>query len=128
MHAVQAAEKQCFQELRRKDLKVTKAWGLRETFQGFWEFTSKTAARAFFDQWLQKANESALRPITKVAVMLNDQLPGLLNYITHRVTNAVTEGFNSKIQLIKSCARGFRSFENYRVAILFHCGKLHLYP
>jgi len=50
------------------------------------------------------------------------------NYITHRVTNAVTEGFNSKIQMIKSCARGFRSFENYRVAILFHCGKLHLYP
>jgi transposase len=121
-------EKQCFQELRRKDLKVTRAWGMRETLQSFWEFTSKTAAHAFFSQWLQKARESALRPITKAAVMLHDHLPGLLNYITHRVTNAVTEGFNSKIQMIKSCARGFRSFENYRVAILFHCGKLHLYP
>ena len=36
--------------------------------------------------------------------------------------------FNSKIQMIKSCASGFRSFENYRVALLFHCGKLQLHP
>jgi transposase len=123
-----AGEKQSLQELRRKDLKFTRAWGVRETFQSFWEFTSKTAARAFFDQWLQKGKERALRLITKVAVMLNDHFPGLLNYITHRVTNAITEGFNSKIQMIKSCARGSRSFKNYRVAILFHFGKLNLYP
>jgi transposase len=30
--------------------------------------------------------------------------------------------------MIKSCARGFRSFGNYRIAILFHCGKLELHP
>ena len=123
-----AEEKQCFQELRSKDLKVTKAWGVRENFQSFWLFTSKTAARAFFRQWLGKTKDCDLLPITKVATMLKHHLPGLLNYITHRVTNAVTEGFNSKIQMIKSCARGFRSFGNYRIAILFHCGKLELHP
>jgi len=32
------------------------------------------------------------------------------------------------IQSIKANARGFRSFENYRVAILFQCGKLDLKP
>jgi transposase len=30
--------------------------------------------------------------------------------------------------LIKSNARGFRSFDNYRIRILFFCGKLDLYP
>jgi transposase len=35
---------------------------------------------------------------------------------------------NSKIQMIKSNARGFRSFDNYRTRILFFCGKLNLYP
>jgi transposase len=121
-------EKQCFKELRKKDLKVTKAWGVRETFQSFWLFTSKTAARAFFRRWLKDARACDLTPVTKVAAMLEKHLPGLLNYVTHRVTNAVTEGFNSKIQMIKSCARGFRTFENYRIAILFHCGKLELHP
>ncbi|MFN8790245.1 MAG: transposase, partial [Bdellovibrionales bacterium] len=37
-------------------------------------------------------------------------------------------GFNSKIQTIKANARGYRSFSNYRIAILFYCGKLDLYP
>jgi len=44
------------------------------------------------------------------------------------VTNALTEGFNSRIQAIKADARGFRSFANYRIRILFHCGKLDLRP
>ncbi|MGK5082601.1 transposase, partial [Bdellovibrionota bacterium FG-1] len=35
---------------------------------------------------------------------------------------------NSKIQMIKSNARGFRNFEKYRIAILFYCGRLDLYP
>jgi len=35
---------------------------------------------------------------------------------------------NSKIQSLKSAARGFRNFQNYRTRILFFCGKLDLYP
>jgi len=46
----------------------------------------------------------------------------------HPITNALSEGFNSKIQAIKADARGFRRFENYRYRILFHCGKLDLRP
>ncbi|HHY86947.1 MAG TPA: transposase, partial [Verrucomicrobia bacterium] len=37
-------------------------------------------------------------------------------------------GLNSKVQMIKSNARGFRNFENYRTRILFFCGKLDLHP
>ncbi|MBP7946484.1 MAG: ISL3 family transposase [Verrucomicrobia bacterium] len=48
--------------------------------------------------------------------------------LKHHITNAVTEGLNSKIQSIKAAARGFRSFRNYRIRILFFCGKLNLYP
>ncbi|MBL8809894.1 MAG: transposase, partial [Planctomycetaceae bacterium] len=36
--------------------------------------------------------------------------------------------FNSRIQAIKSNARGFKSFQNYRTRILFFCGKLDLKP
>jgi transposase len=60
--------------------------------------------------------------------MLKGHLPGLMSYFNHGVTNALSEGFNSKIQSIKSAARGFRSFKNYRLRILFYCGKLDLNP
>jgi len=64
----------------------------------------------------------------KVARMLKEHLEDILTYFNSFITNAISEGFNSKIQLIRAKARGFRSFENYRVAILFHCGKLDLFP
>lgn len=52
----------------------------------------------------------------------------LLSYFRQRITNALSEGFNSKIQSIKSAARGFRAFENYRTRILFYCEKLQSVP
>ncbi|MDR1281125.1 MAG: transposase, partial [Opitutaceae bacterium] len=59
---------------------------------------------------------------------LKKHLDGLLNYFSSRITNAISEGFNSKIQSIKASARGFSSFANYRSRILFFCGKLDLFP
>jgi transposase len=59
---------------------------------------------------------------------MKNHLDGLLNYRDHRVTNATSKGFNSWIQSIKSAARGFRNFANYRIRILFHCGKLEMTP
>jgi len=44
------------------------------------------------------------------------------------INRATSEGFNSRIQSIKSAARGFRNFENYRTRILFFCGRLELIP
>ena len=50
----------------------------------------------------------------------------MLTWFAHRISNAMAEGFNSVIQIIKAAARGFRNFANYRIAILFRCGKLDL--
>lgn len=72
--------------------------------------------------------KSNLPEMKKIAKMLAKHLDGLLNFTAFRITNAVTEGFNSKIQAIKSEARGFRNFLNYRTRILFFCGRLDLLP
>ncbi|MDQ7051988.1 MAG: transposase [candidate division KSB1 bacterium] len=55
-------------------------------------------------------------------------MQGILNYLKHRITNALLESINSIIQQIKNIARGYKSFENFRIAVLFHLGKLNLYP
>ncbi len=34
----------------------------------------------------------------------------------------------SKTEHIKATARGFRNFKNYRISILFYCGKLDIDP
>ncbi len=114
--------------LQHSAVQTGRAWGIKELFREFWEYQSGTWARKFFDRWYAWAIRSRLSPIKKVAVMLKKHLAGLLAYFNHRITNARNEGFNSRVQSIKSAARGFRSFANYRIRILFYCGKLDLLP
>lgn len=116
------------QILQKSDLRTGRAWALKENFRHFWDSNVEAAGKRFFDGWYGWAMRSRLEPIKKVARMLKTHLPGLLSYFNHYVTNALSEGFNSKIQSIKSAARSFRSFKNYRLRILFYCGKLDLDP
>ena len=117
-----------FQELLQENLKTARAWLHKENFSGFWEQKGRWAAEGYFKRWYASAIRSRLEPIKKVARTLKAHLGNLLNYFTYPITNAVTEGLNSKIQQLKANARGFRSFLNYRTRILFFCGKLDLLP
>ena len=117
-----------FEQLKFSGLKVARAWAIKELFSKLWTYCYEGSARKFFKNWFGWAARSKLKPVIKVARMLKHHLENILTYLRHPITNAVTEGLNSKIQSIKSNARGFRSFENYRTRILFFCGKLSLYP
>lgn len=121
-------ERNKFQKLKNEQLDVGRAWSIKELFTRLWAYTYETSARKFFKRWYFWATHSRLKPIIEVAKMIKEHLSNILTYLRHRITNAVTEGLNSKIQQIKATARGFRNFNNYRIAILFHCGKLSLYP
>jgi transposase len=117
-----------FSELCARNLKTSRAWYHKETFAEFWTQPDAGSALKFFTKWFGAARRSKLEPVKKVALTIKDHLSGLLNYFLHPITNAISEGFNSKIQAIKADARGFRRFANYRYRILFHCGKLDLMP
>ena len=117
-----------FAALKDLQLKVARAWAAKELFTKFWNYREEGWARRFFKDWFGWVSRSRLKPVIAVAQMLKRHLDGLLTYLKHHITNAVTEGLNSKIQSIKSSARGFRNFQNYRIRILFFCGKLNLYP
>jgi len=117
-----------FADLKIQQLKVARAWAAKELFSRFWTYQEEGWARRFFKGWFRWVSRSRLKPMSDVAWLLKRHLDHLLTYLKHHITNAVTEGLNSKIQSIKSAARGFRSFKNYRTRILFFCGKLDLYP
>lgn len=117
-----------FNELQALGLKVGRAHAIKETFDHFWDYRYPGCARKFFKQWYGWARRSKLEPVKRVAKMIHDHFENIITYLKHRITNATTEGFNGVIQTIKANARGFRNFENYRVAILFQCGKLDLKP
>ncbi|RKY55389.1 MAG: ISL3 family transposase, partial [Candidatus Neomarinimicrobiota bacterium] len=52
----------------------------------------------------------------------------LFTRVKRKISNGLPERFNSRIQQIKMATRGFRSFRNYRVSILFYLGALDVNP
>ena len=120
--------KQHFESLLESNLRTAKAWAYKEQMVEFWHQPDADAGNAFFQQWYRSVMSSRLPRVKKVAKTLKAHLGGLLTYFKHRISNALTEGFNSKIQALKADARGFRKFENYRTRILFFCGRLDLAP
>jgi len=117
-----------FKELVDRELKTSKAWHHRSLFSEFWNHSCVPSARRFFDQWFKRAVRSKIKPIVDVARTLLRHLPGLLAYITHRITNALSESLNSRIQTLKNNARGFHRFSSFRTRILFFLGGLDLQP
>ena len=120
--------KRDFRNLNINQLAVGRAWNRKELLRGLWKYSYEKSARTFFNKWYFSATHSRLKPVIKVAKMIKKYLENILTYLKHRISNGFAEGMNSVIQHIKATARGFRNFQNYRIAILFFCGRLDLYP
>jgi len=116
-----------FDEIKKRKLKTSRAWAIKESLRRFWDYRYPKNAEKYFKRWYFWATHSRLKPMIKAAKTLKSHLPNILTYFKHLITNSVTEGLNSKIQTIKQMACGFRNRAHYRKAILFHCGGLDLY-
>jgi transposase len=101
---------------------------MKEAFRHIWDHRSIPPARAFLDRWQAWAICSRLKSMIHVAGIIQRHLENILNYITRRITNAVTEGPNAKIQWIKCSSRGFRDQERFKAGALFPLRWLDLDP
>ena len=126
--AMTEKQKMAFAAVSGLELETAKVWMFKENFRQFFACHTEYGARLFFARWHEAALVLGNPHLTKVAEMLRRHLDGLLAYVRHRVSNGIAEGLNGQIQLIKASARGFRQFDNFRVAILFFLGKLDVYP
>ncbi len=116
-----------FEDIMAANLKTGQAWSLAETFKEVLDSKEPVQAIAYFDMWIDKVKDSGLKAMQKVAGTFKNHMEGIINYVVHKITNAKTERFNGKIQNLKNIARGYRTYKNFRSAILFFNGKLDLY-
>ena len=62
--------------------------------------------------WMEWARMTKLRPFARLADTVERNLAHILAWFVSRLSNAVMEGTNSMISVIKSRARGFRDVQN----------------
>lgn len=96
---------ECYEEwfahLKTLHLKTGRAWAIKESLRDLWRYQRKGWALRHWKVWYFWATHSALKPVVKVARTVKRYLPNILTYFDHRITNATSEGLNSKIQTVK---------------------------
>lgn len=100
------------------------AYRLKELFNDLWTMPDKPAANAFLNDWCAQVEKAEIPAFQKFANTLKAHWSGIIHFVESNITNAILESINSKIQLAKRRARGFRNVNNYINMIYFLCGKL----
>ena len=90
-----------FAALRALHLKTGRAHAIKESLRDLWAYQRKGWALRHWKHWYFWATHSRLKPVIKVARMINSRLDNVMTYYDHRITNATSEGLNSKIQTVK---------------------------
>lgn len=115
-----------FRAINQANLQAAKAWKMRENFLGLYDCLSVEEAEAYLTRWMEQIMHSAVKAIRRIAHKFRQVKREILNAVKYRLTNAIAEGMNSKIQKLNCLAQGYRNFANLKAAILFFNGKLNL--
>ena len=109
--------------------KLGQGYQLLEMFKDFWDIKDTSEAETYLAFWCDYADDSGIFPFQRAVKTIKAHWSGIINYIESRINNGVIEGINSKIQLAKKRARGYRNTTNFINMIYFTCGKLKFnYP
>lgn len=115
-----------FARLKDQDLRTAKAWAMKENLRRTWHMPNEAEAKAHVQKWCRWVLRSKLRHMIRFALLVKEKLAPIVRYATHPISNGKAEGINSKIMALSRQARGFRGFNNFRTATLFHCGHLDM--
>lgn len=99
-------------------LNTAKAYLLKNGFDQLWDVQS-LAVEPLLESWLNRALSLKLKSINYFVKSVINNMDGIINSITTGITNAVSEGLNSVMQIAKSRARGYRNINNFATMIYF---------
>jgi transposase len=117
-----------FAVISHANYEVSRAWRIKENFRDIFGCDSIQEASELVIQWVHDAIKSNIKEMIKVVDTFKNHIRGIINAMVTSFSNSMAERLNGKIQEIKSTARGYRRFENFKSAILFFHGGLYLYP
>ena len=106
--------------LERLNLKINRAYLLKELFRGFWVYRRAGWAKRDLTRWFWWATHARLPPMRDFAWLVRRHEDDILNYFRRPIDNGTVEGLNNKAKLVIHKAYGFRTAKNY-IRNLYHC-------
>jgi transposase len=115
-------------DLEQLNLKINRAYLLKEVFRKFWSYTYRACAEKYLNRWFWWATHSRLKPFRDFAWMLRRHQEDILNYFKVRIDNGAVEALNNKAKAISHRAFGYRTAETFELALYHGLGKLPVPP
>ena len=112
--------------LRKGNRRIHRAWVLKDEFEHFWEYNAPWAGERFLKRWTTTALKSRLEPIRDFVKMLRKQMHRIITFVESKLTNAIAEGLNRIIRIVKNRASGFRSLPAFTDMIFLTVGDLDI--
>jgi transposase len=111
-------------DLEKLNLKINRAYLLKEAFRRFWDYVYPASAKKYLDKWFWWATHSRLKPMRDFAWMIRRHQDDILNYFKVLIDNGLVEGLNNKAKVISHRAYGYRSSETFKLALYHGLGRL----
>jgi len=100
-------------QLKKGNTRIYRACVLKDEFNLFWDFEDTEEAKGFLKRWGTTALKSRLEPIRKFVRTIRKHADHIITFIDSRLTNAIAEGLNRIIKIVKNRASGFRSLSSF---------------
>ena len=108
--------------LKERNKTLYGAYLLKEQIADIFDENDEEKAISRLDIWIRNVIQSGLHPFIRFIDTLKRYFSGILNYFRFQVTNAGSEGFNNKINVIKRRAYGYRDLQYFILKIFQACG------
>jgi transposase len=105
------------EEALELNVPLATAYYMKELLRYFWEQETKQAARRWLEEWIQLAESSGIRILKEFARTLAAHRTGLLAWYDYPISTGPLEATNTKIQLLKRQAYGYRDIEFFHLKI-----------
>ena len=111
-------------DLEKLNLKINRAYLLKEAFRRFWDYAYPAWAKKYLDQWFWWTTHSRLEPMRKFAWMIRRHEENILSYFKVPIHNGTVEGLNNKAKVISHRAYGYRTADTFKLALYHGLEKL----
>ena len=112
--------------LRKANRRIHRAWVLKDEFEHFWEYNAPWAAKRFLKSWTTTALKSRIEPIRAFVKMLRKQQDRIITFAQTKLTNAMAEGLNRIIKIVKNRASGFHNLSAFIDMIFLTVGDVDI--
>ncbi len=128
MHSSHRTKRQSrfLNSLRNSNRRIHRAWVLKDEFEHIWNYRYRGSAEKFLKRWMTTALRSRIPSLRQFVSTVRNHFDNIVAFTDRNLTNAVGEGLNRIVKIVKNRASGYRNLHNFADMIYLTVGDLDI--